>query len=352
VLFRRAPPRELVANPTITVGSASNGAPQGTVVRRRDLSKLKWWGVAVGLALGLADTWLLGWFGIRFEVNGSDVTMLAAGWFGASFAILLFLLGHAIDGRQREREALELVRVQMEALERSRARLAQSEKLAALGQLAAAIAHEVRNPLAVMRSAAQSLGEIVPPSDERARRTCAFITDETDRLGSLVTSLLAFARPVQLAPSPVAVGELFDHALGIAREELGRRSVRVERRVAGSLPALQADTELLGQVIVVLLSNAADAVPEGGSVVLEARAAGGQVELAVDDSGPGVPVELRGRIFEPFFTTRARGVGLGLAIARQVIEAHGGSIEVTDGAMGGARFRIMLPSASATEAAA
>jgi len=192
---------------------------------------------------------------------------------------------------------------------------------------------------------AQGLGEAVPADDAEARRACSFITAEIDRLGSVVSSLLGFARPPRLAPRPVAVGTLFEQAMLLARQDLAAKDIRVRRADAPSLPEVQADSDLVVQVLLGLLANAADAVPPGGEVTLDARAANGMVEIAVADSGPGIPEELRARVFEPFFTTRDKGTGLGLAVARQIVEAHQGRIEVADGPGGGARFRITLPEA-------
>ena len=109
------------------------------------------------------------------------------------------------------------------------------------------------------------------------------------------------------------------------------------------LPPVQADGDLVCQVLVELLGNAAAATPAGGRVVVSTRAANGTVELAVADSGPGIAPQDRAKVFEPFFTTRAEGTGLGLAVARQIVEAHGGRIDVGDGAGGGARFTVRLP---------
>src|SRR5262249_30233487 len=125
--------------------------------------------------------------------------------------------------------------------------------------------------------------------------------------------------------------------------DLEARGIRLERGNAAGLPAVKADPDLLVQVLVGLLSNAASVVPAGGQVLLEARAVGKAVELAVADTGPGVPREIRGRVFEPFFTTRDKGTGLGLAVARQIVEAHSGQIDVGDRPGGGARFVISLP---------
>lgn len=312
----------------------------------------RWWGLLGGVLLAASDTLTVRALGITFAVNGRDATLLVGLWFGASFALLGFLVGYVVEGRRRDREAAALIQVQVETIAATRARLAQSEKLATLGQLATAIAHEVRNPLAVIRSAAQGIAETAPAADAATRRACGFITDEIDRLSSVVTSLLAFARPPQLQPRTVAVPELLERAATLAREELDARAVRFVRDAAADLPALRGDPDLVCQVLLGLLSNGAEAAGAGGEVRLEARATGGRVELAVADSGPGVPPELRERVFEPFFTTRARGTGLGLAVARQIVEAHGGQIEVGERPGGGARFTIRMPAAGPAAVAA
>ncbi|HYR97254.1 MAG TPA: ATP-binding protein [Candidatus Binatus sp.] len=298
------------------------------------------------MVLALVDTGTMAALGVSFQMNGRDVTPLVAACFGSSLAGFGFLVGLAVEGRRRDRCSAAIIRAQDEAIATTRARLAQSEKLAALGQLAAAVAHEVRSPLAVIRSAAQGLAEAMPPGDEEARRAYSFITAEIDRLGSVVSSLLAFARPLQIQPRSVPVHELFDRALLLARDDLAGKALTIRRDEASALPAVRADGDLICQVLLGLLANAAEAAPSGGEVALLAEASGGVVELAVADSGPGVPADLRGRIFEPFFTTRPRGTGLGLAVARQIVEAHGGRIEVGERAGGGARFTVRLPAAA------
>mgnify|MGYP001494666214 CR=1 FL=1 len=310
----------------------------------------RWWGFATGLAVGLGDLALTLLLGIRFEMNGLDVTLAALALYGATFAAAGFLFGLVLEARRRDRRTAAIIAAQMETVAATRARLAQSEKLAALGQLAAAIAHEVRNALGIIRSAAQGLNEGLPAGDADAQRACSFITAEIDRLGSVVSSLLSFARPPRLAPRAVAVAALFDQALLLARQDLEAKDIRVVRAGDASLPEVRADSDLIVQVLIGLLANAADVVPRGGEVRLGAHATGaGLVELDVADSGPGVPEELRGRVFEPFFTTRDKGTGLGLAVARQIVEAHEGRIEVAERPGGGALFRISLPEASGAE---
>lgn len=313
-----------------------------------------WLGAAIGIAIVIVDTIAMLWLGIRFTMNGHDVTLAVAGIYGSTIVLLGFLLGRVFESRHRERAQAAVIHAQTEAIEAARARLVQSEKLAALGQLSASIAHEVRNPLAVIRSAAQSLAETRAPDDEEEQRACRFIIAEIDRLTSVVSSLLAFARPLRLDPRPVAIDDLFDAALLLAGPELARHAVAVARPERTAAPLrVQADVDLVRQVLVGLLVNAAEAAGERGEIRLDARARDGAVEIDVADSGPGVPVELEARIFEPFFTTRPRGTGLGLPIARQIVEAHGGKLEVgTRRGARGACFTVRLPATTGTAIAA
>jgi signal transduction histidine kinase len=303
------------------------------------------WGALAGIVLGIADVYLLTLAGVRFEWQGQSIAWFVCLWFGSSFAILGWLVAAQIASRRRERRTAEIIREQSEAIQTARTRLAQNEKLAALGQLAAAIAHEVRNPLAVIRSSAQNLAESAV-RDEEATRACSFIIAEIDRLARVVNSLLAFARPVRVDARAVAPGELVERAALLAGEDLQAHGIRLRRDVAPGLPVVQADPDLLCQVLLGLLSNAATAAGDKGEIALEAHAVDGAIELAVADSGPGVPAELRGKIFDAFFTTRTRGVGLGLAVAREIVTAHGGRIEVGERPGGGARFAVRLPIAA------
>ncbi len=304
----------------------------------------RWWGLVGGIAIGAGDALLAHHLlGVRFEIGGHDAPVFVGFFFGSSSALLGFLLGYVAEGRRRADEAARVIREQADAIATIRARLAQTEKLAALGQLATAIAHEVRNPLAVIRSATQTLAETTDASSEDIRRACSFVIEEIDRLSNVVTSLLAFARPPQLDPRAVSVGDLFARARLLAGDELAARAVALRCEAPADLPPLRADPDLLCQVLLGLLANAREAVGTGGEVTLAARAAAGEVEIDVADSGPGVPPAMRARIFEPFFTTRPRGTGLGLAVARQIVEAHGGRIAVGERPGGGARFTLRLP---------
>lgn len=306
--------------------------------------RTRWWGLAAGALGGALDMVVTLWLGIRFEMRGTDVTLLILGAYAITFAVLGYLFGLVLESRRRDRRAAILIRAQMEAVGAARARLSQMEKLSALGQLAAAIAHETRNALAVIRSSAQSVTEGLPAATDAAtRRATEFIIAETDRLSSVTSSLLSFARPPRLAARPVALEALFEQVALLVAPELEAKQLRLVRRLEERLPAVQADPDLLVQVLLDLLANAAEAAPRAGEVVLAARAAAGGVEITVEDSGPGVPAGLESRIFEAFFTTREKGTGLGLAIAKQIVEAHSGRIELAERAASGACFRISLP---------
>jgi signal transduction histidine kinase len=142
---------------------------------------------------------------------------------------------------------------------------------------------------------------------------------------------------------PTAVAEVVARAVALAEGELMARTVRLRHEHEASLPLIHADADLVCQVLVGLLANAAQATQPGGEVTLRAAPAGDGIELMVSDDGPGIAPDLRERVFEPFFTTRTDGTGLGLAVARQIVEAHGGRISAGNGPAGGACFTVHLP---------
>jgi len=303
----------------------------------------RWWGTALGLATGLFDAKVMGVLGVEFALNGDNVMLPVGAYFGVSFATLGYLLGVVAAGRRRDRVAAAIIQQQMQDLQQVRVRLAQSEKLAALGQLSAAIAHEVRTPLAVMRSASQNISEAVGSTIPDARKSCSFMVAEIDRLTNVVSSLLTFARPLTLRRQPAVVADMLARTAQLAAGDLGTNGAHLQLRADPGLPPVAVDPDLICQALLGLLANAVQAAGPGGEVNVSATATEGAVEMAVEDSGPGVPAGLRDRIFEPFFTTRPQGTGLGLPVVRQIVEAHGGVLKVGERRGGGARFSIRLP---------
>src|SRR5688572_1590259 len=302
----------------------------------------RWVGLVAGLVVAVLDVVGARSLGLGFELNGRGVTGWVWLYLAVSFGGLGFLVGWLFELRRRERMALAEVIRQTEELDRARLGLAQSEKLAALGQLAASISHEVRNPLAILRSTVQNMEEDRGSSEEM-RRSCAFLRDEIDRLNHVTTSILALARPVAPRPSPVRAGELFDRVRLLAPLDVREKGLRLDARDRSEGAQLEADGDLLVQALLGLVTNAAQATPERGVVALEARRAGDDLVLSVLDSGPGIAAADRDRIFEPFYSTRRDGHGLGLAVVRQIAHAHGARVEVGDNEGGGARFSIVLP---------
>jgi PAS domain S-box-containing protein len=225
-------------------------------------------------------------------------------------------------------------------------RMMRSEKLAVVGSLAAGLAHEIGTPLNVISATAEYLMLDGAATEERERRLRE-IVGETDRISRLVRDLLTFARGRTAERAPVDVLSAVERVISLLAIPAEKKRVRVEADVPGSLPLALADADGLHQVLVNLVVNAVNAVPEGGRVAVRARAGeGGQLALEVHDDGPGVPEALRERIFDPFFTTRPDGTGLGLAVCARIVAAHGGDIRVGAGPLGGACFTVQLPVAT------
>ncbi len=308
-------------------------------------SRRPWMGALLGLSMGLFDYALLRALGVSMVWSGRDVAPFVVGVFALSFAALGYALGQLLDARDR-------LRASAAALAESHRRAAQSEKLAAIGRLAAAVAHEVRNPLAVIRSSAALVLEDMPKETDN-EKAARFIVEEVDRLNAVVTALLDYARPLTPRREALALADLVaavEPLVGAAlRPKRGRLEATSEP--PGDAPALRGDPDLLAKLVYGLALNAAQAIDDGGRVELRLQRGVGAVELLVRDDGPGVAPEHAGRLFEPFFTTKAAGTGLGLATAARIAEAHGGALELVPGAgLGpdgrGACFRVRLPEAA------
>jgi signal transduction histidine kinase len=238
------------------------------------------------------------------------------------------------DAAERARREAEEAELRAE-LARSRA-----ESLARIGEMAAVVAHEVRNPLAGVKGVLQVVSQRLAP-EASERKALVEATSRLDALQALTEDLLLFARPTPPEPSPLSLLALAQETQDLLRADRAFERIGIE--VGGDPGRLEGDPLQLRRAILNLVCNAAEASGRNGWVKVEVRDHGEEVELSVTDAGPGVPPELRERIFEPFFTTRARGTGLGLAIVRRAVEGHGGEVAVEAGAGGGARFRLTLP---------
>ena len=254
---------------------------------------------------------------------------------------------------------------EMQAQERAR----QRDRLAALGELSAGVAHEIRNPLAGIATSAQVLRNRLPAGDER-RRFLDVIQDEVNRLDRIVSGLLDYARPWTLTLRRVPLPECVEKALALVAEAAARQAVQVEAHAQEGLPEVFADRDQLIQVLLNVFRNALEAMPAGGALTVSARLAerpgfvrrsGGRragdrvlpqgspgpsrtvVELRVTDTGEGIRPENLPRLFDPFFTTRATGTGLGLSICQSILHEHGGGISAESALGKGTTVIIELP---------
>ena len=266
---------------------------------------------------------------------------------------------------QRSHEALqdEVVRLQRE-LASADAQLQRSKQLAALGEMAAGIAHEIRNPLAAIRLYADLVVDDVTPliDQVRWRRTATTTRDHARKIGDAVQGLDAIVHDVlnvarELKPRlrDVPVSRLIERALQVQRPSIEAAGIRTQ--VTAEQLVVRADADLIHQAMLNLIRNAVQAMsedrdrPEPGRLGLWARAEPGHVVISVSDSGPGIDQTAVDRIFNPFFTTRSTGTGLGLAIVHRIVDAHGGTISVSnDPVTGGAVFQLRLVAAGAVAA--
>jgi signal transduction histidine kinase len=225
--------------------------------------------------------------------------------------------------------------------ERLREEANRRQRLASLGELAATVAHEVRNPLGAIKGYAQLVEEGADP--EKAKRAAATMRDECERLERTVTQVLGYAKDAQPRLETLDLREVLDAELPRHAAEAARRDVRLVRDYGDERVEARADRDQLARAAGNLVQNALAVSPAGGKIVVALRVVRRGAELVVSDEGPGVAPEDRERIFEPFYSRREGGTGLGLALVRRIAEAHGGSALVGERPGGGAEFVVRLP---------
>ncbi len=271
------------------------------------------------------------------------------------FVAALLVNRFAVENRrqvQRLEELSERLEKTNRQLRRAEANARRAERLAALGQLSAGLAHEIRNPLGVIKGSADMLNRKVAESEPLIAELAGYISSEVNRLNALVVRFLDFARPSKLELHPERMTEIVDRALEAAKASAPNGNVKIERAYTPNLPAIPLDPQLCEQVFVNLISNAMQAMQaQDGtlektlrlSITPEVSNGEAGVGVTVQDSGPGVPPELREQIFNPFFTSKKDGVGLGLSIVAKIVDDHRGSIRLEDNTPRGARFHVFFP---------
>jgi len=301
----------------------------------------------------------------EYEINEESYGLLA-------IRVLFFFLAAMVVNRFVVENRRQIIRYQELAatlaetnrkLEQAQEEARRSERLAALGQMSAGLAHEIRNPLGVIKGSAEMLHQKLGKSNPLASELAGYISSETNRLSALVTRFLDFARPLHAELVVQEIAPVLDRALhsvslsSTSKEEGGL--VRVERQYQANLPPIPLDESLCEQAFANLIQNAYDAMGRDGGVlrVMAARAHNAErdgIEVRIEDTGPGIPNDLREQIFNPFVTTKKTGVGLGLSIVSRIIDGHHGTISVEngeeEGPRRGAAFVIFFPASA--EAAA
>ena len=229
-------------------------------------------------------------------------------------------------------------------LREAQAEVQRSERLAALGQLSAGLAHEIRNPLGVISASAEILEKNVADENKVAREVSGFIRSEVHRTNELVTRFLNFTRPSPLQKEPANLNDVVRGAVSQLMEKVKGRKEDVQiRQDLHDVPHFSFDATLVESVVLNLLLNGYEAMSAGGTLVVRTRRNGSMAQIEVADSGIGIKKDQLENIFNPFFTTKPTGVGLGLAMVSKFVDSHGGKITVNSRAGEGATFRVSLP---------
>ncbi len=304
-----------------------------------------WWGWTDGLLVALLS-------GVAFAIGTPSIwTVRRVDVLDQCLEICVFCLvgltaGVLTDRQRKQERALESATDQLRRahvdLRNNFESMKRAERLSALGQLSAGLAHEIRNPLASIEGAAVVL-QRESPSEERRLEFLDIIQKESRRLDGLLTRFLKFAKPPEPDLRPVEIDTLLDSVMTLVRHAAGVRRLEFRKSVRADMPAIECDPEQMEQVILNLVLNAVHAMPEGGTVVLAARREEGGVTIDVEDEGAGIPRDDVERVFDPFFTTKDRGTGLGLSVADQLVRQHGGTLTISRNSPKGATFRISLP---------
>jgi len=301
----------------------------------------------------------------ELELTCRDGSVKTVAWSNISKQIPIpgwhaWAIGVDVTKRKRAEDALkeyserleEMVEERTQELREAQEQLIRREKLAVLGQLAGGVGHELRNPLGVISNAIYFLQTILPDADETTREYLGIISSEVHTAEKIVSDLLDFSRTRLAEREETAVSDLITHVL---ERRPPPENVEVTTQIPSHLPLVFVDPRQIGQVLGNLVTNGYQAMPDGGRLTITAALLEGgavrnpksEIRIQVSDTGCGIPEENLARLFEPLFTTRAKGIGLGLAVSKNLVEANGGSIEVESETGKGSTFTVKLPLAEA-----
>jgi two-component system sensor histidine kinase HydH len=251
---------------------------------------------------------------------------------GALFVVLVFVVkrGESII----QRRAMERLRL--------KERLARAEKLSSLGEMAAGISHEIRNPLGIIRSSAELLKKKAAKVDP-TNTIPDIIVEESTRLNGIITDFINYAKPRSPNFAPCQVEEVIEKNITFLEPQINQQGYVIQKNYKNSLPEIMADSSMLYQSFLNILINAMQSMPNGGRVLVAISSNDHLLTLHFDDEGKGIPPENLEKIWDPFFTTKDMGTGLGLGIVKNIIESHGGSIQIVNRPVRGVRVTIELP---------
>jgi two-component system sensor histidine kinase HydH len=253
-----------------------------------------------------------------------------------------FLVNQLAEASRRETRRFQETAAKLET---AVAQVRRSERLAALGQLTAGLAHELRNPLGTMKTSAELLSRSVATDNPIAHEMASYISTEVDRTNSLITRFLDFARPKHLRMEPGDISTLLDQAVASFYRERpsALAGIEIYKNYSPGIPPVKFDAELLERVFSNLILNAAQASPPSGVVTVKTQLLDSNVKVSIIDRGSGIEAKNLESIFNPFFTTKPDGVGLGLAICSKIVDEHDGHITVESTAGEGSVFHVVLP---------
>src|SRR5438270_565424 len=287
----------------------------------------------------------------HFTITGesiSELLMRILFFFFVAMTVNRFVMQYRVQVR-RYQELSENLAEANRNLKLAQEEARRAERLAALGQLSAGLAHEIRNPLGVIKGSAEILVQKLETADPLAQELAGYIYTEVNRVSALVSRFLDFARPSQLDLGPTDLTGLVERCLKTVAEQGACARVKIQRDFAPALPQVMLDQDLCDQVFTNLFMNACEAMGEQGgelNIRIQRETTGTAVVVEVEDSGPGVPPELKEQIFNPFVTTKKTGVGLGLAIVSKIVDAHAGTVKLISPPNHGACFRVTFPVAA------
>jgi two-component system NtrC family sensor kinase len=269
-------------------------------------------------------------------------------------AFVVFRMSREITAANRTLE--ERVQRKTAELRQAQDQMIRAEKLSSLGKLAAVVAHEINNPLSGMLTSAKLLRKWIERGDAAAhsddmRESALLIESESRRCGEIVRSLLSFARVEPMNVGDVEVNRLVRQCLKLVEHKLDLGEISLKLELDEKLPTLRGDSGQIEQLLLALIMNAIEAMPRSGVLRLNTSTKEDNIVICVEDNGMGIPPHLLSQLFEPFVTTKeeGKGVGLGLAISRRIVERHHGAIDVWSEVGRGTRFTITIPIAALTE---